>query len=312
MRAGQRERGVLAAGRLALAQVDDEHRREPAAERLSLVANGNAAPPRPRSAIRSQVGEQLGPVEASGGRRTARGGPPATGRARCPASSAGPGRTVTSDGTGTGEGGRPSVGRGRGLTNVDGHGILRIGHGHGVVGRVAASGRGGRPRARTSRQARAIGTAAAQTSGQPATARRAGRCPCRSPCSDRDAPTAAYADRCSTRQVRWRIRLRSRLETVTTTSRSRATAPRPSQSALVRRAERHQRVPPADVDELVDDRGDDVDDRAARTASSARLRCTAWVTNRGTRRAGRPPRASTPSTVVMREQHQGDRRRCCG
>ena len=29
------------------------------------------------------------------------------------------------------------------------------------------------------------------------------------------------------------------------------------------------------------------------------LRWTAWVTNRGTRRAGRPPRARTPSTVVI-------------
>ena len=66
------------------------------------------------------------------------------------------------------------------------------------------------------------------------------------------------ASRCSSRQVRGPIRCRSALVTATTSSRSSGDGAEAQPERLVGRADRHERLPPGDVDVLVDHRGDDV------------------------------------------------------
>ena len=196
----------------------------------SLVANGNAAPPRPRRPT-SPTQRQQRPASAGAGerRRTARGGRPGTGPSATPRSSAGPGasRTVAA--------GSP---------------VRRGGTGHGRLIERAPESRRARRRA-TSR------TVAASQDGQRthATQRRpADRSHRRAqvgadaePVDDGDAPggvrragaPAASCGAASGRAAGW--------SPPPATIRSSATVPSPSQSGMVRRADHgttacHQRM----------------------------------------------------------------------
>ena len=199
------QRAVLAAGRLALAEVDHDDR----AARLRRCRRAawwrTGTPPRRGRAARRRrrTSARSSEARARPARRTPCGGRRATG----PSADAGEqGRTLV---------GPPGPRRPRPATVL-----------------IDAS-----PRARRAlspdqpdhaRRRRPARREAADRRALPAR-RAAGRCRCRA-----RAPTATaqatYASRCSSRQVRCRIRARSSEVTTTSTSRSRASVPSPSQS----------------------------------------------------------------------------------